>query len=67
MELSKPTHVEARTGYRIYLEYDDGVSGEIDLSHWADKPIFKPWRDRASFESVTIASYRAIPRLPNTN
>ena len=45
MELVRPTHVEARSGYRIYLEYADGVHGEIDLSDLAGKGIFAPWLD----------------------
>ena len=60
MELVRPTHVEARTGYRIYLEYADGVHGEIDLSDLAGKGIFAPWLDPAVFNQVHLAPDRTI-------
>ena len=48
--------VELKTGegYTIWLRYNDGVSGWIDLSEHAGKPVFKPWEDREFFESVHI-------------
>ena len=36
-----PTNVEPRDGFHIWLEYDDGAQGEVDLSHLAGKGIFK--------------------------
>jgi hypothetical protein len=50
----KPTKVEAKDNYRIYLEYEDGVSGEIDLSHLAGKGVFKMWEDYNNFKGVYI-------------
>ena len=55
-----PTHVEAREGYRIWLCYDDGESGEVDLSHLAGRGVFAAWNDRAFFESVHLTDHRAI-------
>ena len=60
MELVQPTKVEARDGYRIWLEYADGVCGEIDLSDVAGEGIFKAWEDRACFEQVHITPHRVI-------
>ena len=37
----QPTEVEARDGYRIWLRYQDGTAGEVDLSHLAGKGVFK--------------------------
>ena len=31
----RPTYVEAREGYRLWLRYSDGTAGELDLSHLA--------------------------------
>ena len=56
----RPINVEARDGYRIWLEYADGVSGEVDLSDVAGDGIFKAWEDRAFFESVHLTPHRAI-------
>ena len=48
------THVEARDGYRLYLEYDDGVSGEVDMSHLVDKPITACWQEPGGFDGVVL-------------
>ena len=56
----RPTDVEAREGYRIWLRYSDGVAGEIDLSHLAGKGIFSAWNEPGRFEEVHIAEHRAI-------
>lgn len=47
--------VEAREGYRIWVRFEDGVCGEIDLSHLAGKGVFKAWLDRSFFEKVTVS------------
>ena len=51
----RPTEVETREDYRIWLRYSDGVSGEIDLSNLAGRGVFKAWNDRACFETVRMA------------
>ena len=51
----RPTEVEPREGYRIWLRYSDGASGEIDLSYLAGRGVFKCWNHRASFEAMHIA------------
>lgn len=55
-----PTTVEPRDGWRIWLEYDDGACGEVDLSRFAVMPIFAGWRDRSYFEQAHIDEYGAI-------
>ena len=60
MDFVRPIKVEARDGYKIWLEYADGVSGEVDLSDVAGEGIFKAWEDRAFFESVHLTPLRAI-------
>ena len=52
--LPRPTAVEPRAGLRIWIQFDDGKSGEIDLSHLRGMGMFKAWEDRAFFESVRI-------------
>ena len=54
------TRVEPREGYRIWLRYDDGASGEVDLSHLAGQGVFAAWKDRAFFESVRVTDYGAV-------
>ena len=50
--------VQPRAGYRIWLKYTNGASGEVDLSPLAGRGVFAAWNDRAFFESVTITGGR---------
>ena len=49
-----PVTVEACAGLSIWIEYADGVSGELDFSHLKGKGVFRRWDDRAFFEGVHI-------------
>ncbi|MCY3646892.1 MAG: DUF2442 domain-containing protein [Chloroflexi bacterium] len=56
----EPTQVQARDGYRLWLRYSDGATGEIDLSRLAGKGVFVAWNEPGCFERVRIAPHRAI-------
>ena len=53
-------NVEPRDGYRIWLRYSDGVSGEVDLSDMAGRGVFKVWLDRTFFEGVHVSGHGSI-------
>ncbi len=57
---TRPVLVEPRAGFRIWIEFHDGVKGEIDLSELAGYGIFKAWEERRFFESVKINSYYEV-------
>ena len=56
----QPTKVKPLPGYKIWIKYEDGESGEIDLSHLAGKGVFKAWDEPGHFEKVHISSHRTI-------
>ena len=56
----RPTAVEPRDSYRLWLCYSDGAAGEVDLSHLAGGGVFAAWNDRARYASVHITDYDAI-------
>ena len=56
----RPIAVEARSDYRLWVRFDDGVEGEIDLSQRAGKGVFEIWNEPGVFESVSITPHRAI-------
>ena len=60
MAMPKLLKVEPREGYHIYVEYDDGSCGEVDLSHNAGKGLFKAWDEPGGFERVYITEYDAV-------
>jgi hypothetical protein len=54
--MHKITRVKVLQDYRLKLEFDDSVSGSVDLSHLAGKGVFSIWLDRKQFEKVRIGS-----------
>jgi len=56
----RPLEVKARAKYRIWIRYDDGSSGEVDLSDLAGQGVFKAWEDPKLFASVHLGSHGAI-------
>jgi hypothetical protein len=48
--------VKALSGYQLELEFDDGVSGTVDVSEAVGKGVFAVWRDPLVFERVRIGS-----------
>ncbi len=56
----KVVSVTPRDQYKLYVQYDDGVAGEVDLSHLVGKGVFAAWNDRAFFEAVTVGQHGEI-------
>ncbi len=55
-KIARPISVKVKTKYKIWVKYDDGIQGEVDLSHLAHKGIFKLWDSTVPFENVYIDS-----------
>lgn len=41
-------------GYKIWISFDDGTSGEIDLDGVLHGPIFEPLKDLNEFQQVEL-------------
>jgi hypothetical protein len=52
--LPRPVFVTALNGLKIWVEFEDGVEGMVDLSHRKGRGVFKAWDDRSFFEGVHI-------------
>ncbi|MBW8049016.1 MAG: DUF2442 domain-containing protein [Cytophagales bacterium] len=50
----KPIEVKALKKYKIWVRYEDGSAGEIDLFDLSGKPVFKFWDINKNFEKVYI-------------
>ncbi len=50
----KPVFVQALEDYRIFLRYNDGVEGELNLSYLAGKGVFEQWDEDDCFSRVYI-------------
>ena len=52
--LPRPVFVTALNGLKIWVEFEDGVEGMVDLSHRKGRGVFRAWDDRSFFEGVHI-------------
>ena len=64
-KMVRPIEVKARDGYRIWLRYSDGVSGEIDLSDLVGRGVFRAWNERTFFDRVYVAPHGSIAWSPD--
>lgn len=53
-DIIKPTKVRALKKYVLWIEFADGLSGQLDLSHLRGKGVFKYWERNNNFFKVRI-------------
>jgi hypothetical protein len=58
--LNRVVRVTPLPKYCLRVEFDDGVSGTIDLADELTGEMFEPLRDEALFRQVTIDDYGAV-------
>ncbi|MEI9908567.1 MAG: DUF2442 domain-containing protein [Bacteroidota bacterium] len=47
-------------GYKLLLEFEDGVKGEVDLSVWKGKGVFAYWNDEKNFRVFSITADKKL-------
>lgn len=52
--MNRITAAEARKAYTVWLRYQDGTEGIVDLSENAGRGVFSAWEDREVFEAVEV-------------
>ena len=54
--------VEARHlgAHRVWMQFADGLAGELDLASELWGPVFEPLRDLKNFRSFKLAEYGTI-------
>jgi len=57
-----PKILEARPldDYKIWLKFDNGIEGDVDLSHLAGKGVFALWNDYENFRKVSVENNRSL-------
>lgn len=45
---------QARPGYRLWLQFKDGVEGTVDLSREVGRGVFARWQDPVEFARVFV-------------
>lgn len=58
--MKKAISVEPRRDLRIWVRFDDGTEGEVDLSHLAGRGVFKAWGDDTFFRQVHVGPAGSI-------
>ncbi len=59
---AKIVQCEPHEGYKLWIRFDDGLAGEVDLSALVGKGVFTAWESLAFFRSVYIEK-KLIPLL----
>lgn len=53
-DLVHVSSVEPLDNHRLYLTFDDGTAGEVDLSGWQWRGVFEPLEDPSYFQRVRL-------------
>jgi len=56
----KITEVKPLEHYRLFLRFDDGVSGVVDLSDLAGRGVLEAWNRNGIFKEVRITQLGAL-------
>ena len=50
----KLLEIKPLANYTLWLKYDDGTVGEVDLTEFTEKDVFKKIKDKTFFKQVYI-------------
>lgn len=51
--------IKALPDYKLWLRFDDGVEGTVDLSHLVGRGVFAAWNDPMAFQKARLSNYGA--------
>ena len=63
--IAKVLEVRPLGGYKLWLRFQDGLTGTVDLSTELWGPVFEPLKDPAFFSRVTIHPELETVTWPN--
>lgn len=55
MAAARPIAVKALAHYRVWIRFEDGSEGEVDLSSLAGQGVFRAWLQPGFFEQVFVS------------
>ena len=63
--MHRVVNVTALPQYCLHIEFDDGVSGVVEIFSRLSGPVFEPLRDEAVFRTATIDDETGAVCWPN--
>lgn len=51
---------EPKPHYKLYVEFEDGIKGTVDLSKWVGKGVFEYWKREDNFNKFIITSDKKL-------
>ena len=54
------TELHPRSEFKLFVRFDDGVSGEVDLSDLAGTGVFSAWLESGVFDQARITEAGAV-------
>lgn len=51
---------EAKAHYKLYVEFEDGTKGSINLSKWVGKGVFNYWNKEENFRKFIITADKKL-------
>jgi hypothetical protein len=58
--MTKAVQASPLEDFRLWLNFADGVEGEVDLSDLAGRGVFKAWSNRDVFRAVQVDESGAL-------
>lgn len=46
--------------FQVFLRFDNGASGMVDLSHFAGRGVFEVWSREGVFEQLSVSTAGAL-------
>jgi hypothetical protein len=66
IEIKNLVKVEALPDYQLYIEFEDGIAGTVDISDIVGRgPVFAPLKDPDMFSQVRLDKELGAPCWPN--
>ena len=54
------TEAKAVDRFHVFLRFDDGSSGNVDLTHLAGRGVFSAWLKQGVFEQLSVSADGAL-------
>ena len=56
----RPVEVRPLEGHRLWLRFEDGSEGTVDLSDLGGRGVFEAWQERSVFQAVRIGEHGSV-------